>query len=104
MKLKIRNLLGVVSNENESNLSAETSSFITGNLNKVHLEAKDYVEKCNGEISYDHFQEIVLDQDKFNIVKSGGEFRNEYVYDPKYYFLSITGDTINLHNRIDTEQ
>jgi len=99
MKIKVKDLLGVVTNENESILSGETSSLLTGTLTKKHIEAKDYVVECFGGIKYKHFQEIILDQDRFNVVKKDNNFTNEYVYDPQYFYLSIVGNTINLHRK-----
>jgi len=112
MKLKVKNIQGIYTNENETNLSSEVSKVLTGNLNRSFNEASDYIEKCKSDDTHDYFQEIVLDEDKLNTVKKDSEFKNEYIYDPEYYFLGINGNTLSvykenittLHQKIKIEE
>lgn len=97
MKQKIKNIKGIYSNENETNISLEYNKKVTGVIDNTSLLAKDFTVKCKNDNKYEHFSVVTLDADKNNFIKSADTFVNKYTYDPLHYFMGINDGKICLY-------
>lgn len=104
MKEKITRLRGLSTDVDETNIKLEFSKFINGNIKNEFHQARDYQIVCKDDKPHDFFEEVILDEDKLNISKEGDQFKNNYRYDPKYFYLGISGNTISLYDRYENPE